>query len=220
MVHDPRHPKVALMTKIERHAHWDSVYESKGEHEVSWFEESPTLSLELIRATGVGSAASIIDIGGGTSRLVDALLDEGYSAVTVLDLSEKALETSKTRLGLQRAAKVKWVAVDVTAWEPGQAYDVWHDRATFHFLTEPNERAAYVERVLRAVRSSGHVIIGTFALDGPERCSGLPVVRYDAAAISKILGPSFDLLQSRMHAHQTPTGVIQRFQFNRFRRLN
>ena len=163
------------------------------------------MSLELIRATGVSTEASIIDIGGGASRLVDALLDKGYTAITVLDLSEKALETSKARLGPQSAAKVKWVAVDVTAWEPSQAYDVWHDRATFHFLTDPSERAAYVERVLRAVRSGGHVIIGTFALDGPERCSGC---RYDAAAISKILGPSFDLSQSRIHAHQTPTGAI------------
>ena len=208
------------MNSVERYAHWQTVYQTKGEHDMSWFEESPAISLELIRATGVSNTASIIDIGGGTSRLVDALLAEGYSAVSVLDLSEKALETSKARLGPQSAANVKWVAVDLTAWEPSQAYDVWHDRATFHFLTDPNERTAYVERVLRAVRSSGHVIIGTFALDGPERCSGLPVVRYDAAAISKILGPSFDLLQSRMHAHQTPTGAIQRFQFNRFRRLN
>jgi hypothetical protein len=144
-------------------------------------------------------------------------LAEGYSAVSVLDPSEKALETSKARLGPQSAAKVKWVAVDVTAREPRQAYDVWHDRAT---LTDPSERAAYVERVLRAVRSGGHVIIGTFALDGPERCSGLPVARYDAAEISKILGSSFDLSESRVHPHQTPTGAIQRFQFTRFRRLN
>ena len=208
------------MKSIERHGHWQTVYQTKGEHDVSWFEESPAISLELIRATGVNPEASIIDIGAGASRLVDALLDEGYRAITVLDLSEKALETSKARLGAQSAAKVKWVAVDVTAWEPSQAYDVWHDRATFHFLTDPKDRAAYVERVLRAVRSGGHVIIGTFALDGPKRCSGLPVVRYDAAAISKILGPLFDLSESRTHAHQTPTGAIQRFQFNRFRRLN
>jgi 2-polyprenyl-3-methyl-5-hydroxy-6-metoxy-1,4-benzoquinol methylase len=208
------------LNNIERQAHWESVYQTKGEHDVSWFEESPAISLELIRATGGNAKASIIDIGGGASRLVDALLDQGYSAVTVLDLSERALETSKARLGSQSAAKVKWVAVDVTAWEPSQAYDVWHDRATFHFLTDRKDRAAYVERVLRAVRSGGHVIIGTFALDGPERCSGLPVVRYDAAAISKILGPPFGLSESRPHAHQTPMGAIQRFQFNRFRRLN
>ena len=113
------------MNNIERQAHWETVYQTKGEHDVSWFEESPAISLELIRATGVNAKASIIDIGGGASRLVDALLDQGYSAVTVLDLSERALETSKARLGSQSAAKVKWVAVDVTAWEPSQAYDVW-----------------------------------------------------------------------------------------------
>jgi trans-aconitate methyltransferase len=140
------------MNNIERHTHWETVYQTKGEHDVSWFQESPSISLELIRATGVSPEASIIDIGGGASRLVDALLKEGYSAVTVLDLSEKAFETSKARLGPQSAAKVKWVAVDVTAWEPSQAYDVWHDRATFHFLTDPSERMAYVERVLRAVQ--------------------------------------------------------------------
>ena len=139
------------MNNIERQAHWEKVYQTKGEHEVSWFQEGPAISLELIRATGVNAKASIIDIGGGASRLVDALLDQGYSAVTVLDLSERALETSKARLGSQSAAKVKWVAVDVTAWEPSQAYDVWHDRATFHFLTDRKDRAAYVERVLRAV---------------------------------------------------------------------
>jgi SAM-dependent methyltransferase len=208
------------MGNIETQAHWENVYQTKGEHEVSWFQESPTISLELIRATGVNTDASVIDIGGGASRLVDALLDEGFSAITVLELSEKALETSKARLGALRAAKVKWVAADVTAWEPRQLYDIWHDRAAFHFLTDPKCRAAYAERVLRAVRPGGHVIIGTFALDGPERCSGLPVVRYDSAAISKILGPSFDLSESRIHAHKTPMGTIQRFQFSRFRRLN
>ena len=212
--------KIASMNNIERHAHWETVYQTKGEHEVSWFEESPTISLDLIRATGVRTELSIIDIGGGASRLVDALLEKGYSAITVLDLSEKSLERAKARLGPLRAGKVKWVAVDVTAWQPSQAYDVWHDRATFHFLTVPKDRASYIERVLRAVRPGGHVIIGTFALDGPERCSGLSVVRYNSAAIGKILGRSFDLSESRTHAHKTPTGAVQRFQFSRFRRLN
>jgi 2-polyprenyl-3-methyl-5-hydroxy-6-metoxy-1,4-benzoquinol methylase len=208
------------MKSIERHGHWQTVYQTKGEHDVSWFEESPAISLELIRATGVNPEASIIDIGAGAFRLVDALLDEGYRSITVLDLSEKALETSKARLGALSAAKVEWLATDVTTWEPSQAYDVWHDRATFHFLTDPKDRAAYAERVLRAVRSGGHVIIGTFALVGPKRCSGLPVVRYDPAAISKILGALFDLSESRTHAHKTPTGTIQHVQFSRFRRLN
>ncbi len=129
------------------------------------------------------------------------------------------LATSKTRLGA-RSAKVTWIAADVTAWEPAQAYDVWHDRAAFHFLTDPRDRTAYAERVLRAVRRGGHVIIGTFAPDGPERCSGLPVERHDAASLGKILGPSFELIESRKHSHHTPMGAIQRFQFSRFQRLN
>jgi len=208
------------MSSMERHAHWEKVYQAKGENEVSWFQESPTISLELIRATGVGTNASIIDVGGGASRLIDALLNEGFTAITVLDLSEKALETSQIRLGKQSAANVKWIAADVTKWEPPQTYDVWHDRAAFHFLTDPADRAAYADRVLRAVRPSGSVIIGTFALDGPERCSGLPVVRYNSAAIGEILGPAFDLLETRADAHKTPMGTIQRFQFGRFRRIN
>jgi 2-polyprenyl-3-methyl-5-hydroxy-6-metoxy-1,4-benzoquinol methylase len=207
------------MSNIERHAHWENVYQTKGERELSWFEESPSISLNYIRATGAKPGASIIDIGGGASRLVDALLAEGFEAITVLDLSEKVLATSKARLGA-RSAKVKWVAADVTTWEPSQPYDVWHDRAAFHFLTDPNDRAAYAALVLRAVRVGGHVIIGTFAQDGPERCSGLPVVRHDAASLGKILGPSFELIESQNHAHQTPMGTIQQFQFSRFRRLH
>lgn len=147
------------------------------------------------------------------------LIDEGFEAITVLDLSEKALTTSKARLGA-RGAHVQWVVADITTWEPPQSYDVWHDRAALHFLTDPKDRAAYAERVSRAVRPGGHVIIGTFALDGPERCSGLPIVRYDAASLSKILGPSFELIESKRHEHHTPAGAIQRFQFSRFRRLN
>jgi 2-polyprenyl-3-methyl-5-hydroxy-6-metoxy-1,4-benzoquinol methylase len=149
--------------------------------------------------------------------LVDALLTEGFSTVTVLDISEQALATAKARLGTS-SAKAEWIAADVTAWDPPQTYDVWHDRAAFHFLTEPKDRTAYVERVSRFVRPGGHVIIGTFAMDGPERCSGLPIVRYDATAISALLGPSFVFLESRRHSHQTPMGTIQRFQFSRFRR--
>ncbi len=201
-----------------RQAHWENVYATKDEHAVSWFQEKPDISLDLIRATGVKATASIIDIGGGASRLVDALLHEGFKAVTVLDLSEKALATSKARLDA-RGAHVQWVAADVTTWMPSQTYDVWHDRAALHFLTDPKDRTAYVERVSRAVRPGGHVIIGTFAPDGPERCSGLPVVRYDAVTLGELLGHSFDLIESRRHDHQTPAGATQRFQFSRFRRI-
>jgi len=201
-----------------RQAHWQSVYQTKGERDVSWFQETPAISLDLIRATGVNNSASIIDVGGGASRLVDALIDEGFESITVLDLSEKALATSRARLGA-RAGHVKWVVADITTWQPSQTYDVWHDRAAFHFLTETNDQTAYAECVRKAVRLGGHVIIGTFALDGPERCSGLPVVRHDAASLGKVLGPSFELVERRNHAHQTPTGTIQRFQFSRFLRL-
>jgi SAM-dependent methyltransferase len=205
------------MSIVERQAHWENVYTTKGENEVSWFEDSATISLDLIRSTGVSTSASIIDIGGGTSRLVDALMNEGFEAVTVLDLSKQALAIAKTRLG-SLGEKVRWVVADVTTWEPSETYDVWHDRAAFHFLTEPKDRAAYAERSSRAVRPGGHLIIGTFAPDGPERCSGLQVVRYDAASLREMLGSEFALMENRLHDHRTPWGTRQRFQFSRFRR--
>jgi SAM-dependent methyltransferase len=205
------------MTDLTRQAHWQGVYQTKGERDVSWFEESPEISLDLIQATEIGPNASIIDIGGGASRLADVLLDRGFDNITVLDLSEKALATSRKRLG-QRSNTIKWIVADVTVWWPPEPYDVWHDRAAFHFLTDPADRAAYVQRVLAAVRPGSHVIIGTFAQDGPERCSGLPVVRHDAASLSTTLGPAFKLVENRTHAHKTPGGAIQSFQFSRFQR--
>jgi SAM-dependent methyltransferase len=206
------------MSAPDRQAHWDNVYRTKGEDEVSWFQASPTVSLDLIHAAGIGRNAGIIDIGGGASRLVDALLDEGFADVTVLDLSEESLAKAKARLGA-RAGSVTWIVADVTRWQPTRTYDLWHDRAAFHFLTVPEDRAAYAERVSQVVRSSGQVIIGTFAPDGPERCSGLPVVRHDAESIGKVLGPSFELIESRRHDHQTPMGGSQKFQFSRYRPL-
>ena len=205
------------MSTPDRQAHWQNVYRTKGERDVSWFQETPDISLDLIRATGAGAAAPIIDIGGGASRLADALLDEGYRSITVLDLSDQALATSRARLGA-RATQVSWVVADVTTWQPAGTFDVWHDRAAFHFLTEPQDRLAYGECVRKAVRPGGHVVIGTFAPDGPERCSGLPIVRHDHASIGEVLGRSFRLAESRKHEHQTPGGAIQKFQFSRFRR--
>jgi len=206
------------MSTFERQAHWQNVYQTKAEQTVSWFQETPDISLDLIHATGVDKGASIIDIGGGASRLVDALMSEGFKAVSVLDLSEKALATSRERLGAY-SAEVQWIVADITSWQPNQTYDVWHDRAALHFLTDPKDRAAYVDRVSKAVRVGGHVIIGTFAPDGPERCSGLPVVRHDAATLGELLGSSFVLAETRGHDHQTPSGTIQRFQFSRFQRV-
>lgn len=199
-------------------AHWEHVYETKAENELSWFQEHPSISLDLIRATGMKPNSAIIDIGGGESRLVDALLDEGFHALTVLDLSETALAAAKARLG-PRSAKVTWIAADVTVWEPSKSYDLWHDRAAFDFITDTAERRAYAERVTRAVRPGGHVIIGTFAPDGPGRCSGLSVLRHDAASIGAVLGDKFALVESRREDHVTPAGATQRFQFSLFRRI-
>ena len=206
------------MDRAGRQAHWDNVYATKSENEVSWFEESPAISLDLIRATGMAPYASVIDVGGGASRLVDALLDDGFEAVTVLDVSEAAIAAAKARLG-ERAAKVSWVNADVTSWRPTAQFDVWHDRAAFHFLTESRDRAAYAVRVAIAVRPRGHVIIGTFAPDGPERCSGLPVERHDAASLTATLGRTFEFIETRPYEHHTPAGAIQRFQFSRFRKV-
>jgi SAM-dependent methyltransferase len=205
------------MDDTKRGAHWENVYRTKGERELSWFQEIPSISSELIRSACATSHSAVVDIGGGASRLVDALVDEGFEDVTVLDLSESALAAAKTRLG-PTAAGVTWIVADVVRWEPLQRYDIWHDRAAFHFLTDEADRIAYVECLREALRPGGYAIIATFALDGPERCSGLPVVRYDAASLGKVLGDVFNLVETRRHDHHTPIGSIQRFQFSMFRR--
>jgi SAM-dependent methyltransferase len=200
-----------------RGVYWEKVYQAKGEREVSWFQETPSTSLALIRAAGATRHSAIVDIGGGASRLVDALAEEGYEAVTVLDLSESALAAAKARLGT-KAAGVTWIVADVVRWKPPQRYDLWHDRAAFHFFTAAADRTTYAERLREALRPGGHAIIATFALDGPERCSGLPVIRYDAASLGKELGSALSLVETRRHDHSTPMGSTQRFQFSMFRR--
>jgi len=151
--------------------HWDRVYGNKGEFQVSWFQDDPALSLELIRVAAPSLESAIIDIGGGAARLVDALLAHDYRDVTVLDLSEAAIAISRARLGA-RAERVTWIAADVTRWRPGRHYDLWHDRAAFHFLTAAQDRVAYVERLMEALRPNGHAIIATFALEGQRPASG------------------------------------------------
>ena len=205
------------MPSPDSRAHWQNVYTTRRETEVSWFQATPSVSLELIRSVGALGRAAIIDIGGGASRLVDALLDHGCQDVTVLDVSEAALSATRARLA-DRTAAVQWIAADVTRWDPPRQYDLWHDRAAFHFLTDANDRTAYVEGLGRALRSGGHAIIATFAADGPERCSGLPVVRYDAAMLGATLGNRFTLMESRREDHLTPMGTTQRFQYSVFRR--
>jgi trans-aconitate methyltransferase len=198
-------------------AHWDNVYATKRENEVSWFQEKASLSLDLVRAAGARPGSAIIDIGGGASRLVDALIDEGFTDLSVLDVADAALSATKARLGAN-AGSVHWITADITRWRPPRQYDLWHDRAAFHFLTEANDRAAYVERLTQALAPGAHAIIATFAPDGPERCSGLPVVRYDAASLGATLGSRFALLQTRREDHRTPFATMQRFQYSLFRR--
>jgi trans-aconitate methyltransferase len=202
----------------DRKAHWESVYSSKGEQDVSWYQETPAPSLDLLHLVGAKPDSAIIDIGGGASRLVDHLLAEGFSDLTVLDLSEAALEAARVRLG-SRGSAVTWIAADATRWRPQRAFDIWHDRAAFHFLTEENEQRAYIGRLSEGLKVGGHVIIGTFAPDGPEKCSGLPVARHSSETLAELLGAQFTLIDSRRHQHATPWASVQNFQFSTFRRV-
>jgi SAM-dependent methyltransferase len=201
----------------DREAHWQGVYQSKGEQEVSWTQPLPEPSLSLIEKFAPGRHASIVDIGGGASRLVDALRERGYHELTVLDLSEAALASARARLGADGEA-VHWIAADVTRWQPPHAFDIWHDRAAFHFLVEARDRHAYIARLHDGVSPGGHAIIATFALDGPEKCSGLPVQRYDGAALGNAIGNAFELVHHQPHRHTTPWGAVQSFQFSVLRR--
>jgi len=196
---------------MEPKNHWEQVYSTKAADHVSWYQEHAEQSLRLIRATGVPKYASIIDVGGGASTLVDDLIKGGYHALTVLDLSGAALSAAKKRLG-SYADKVRWLEADIRNVElPPHAYDVWHDRAVFHFLTSPEDRHAYVATVLRAVKPGGHVIVATFAEDGPTQCSGLPVMRYSASELHAEFGAPFTLIRHEKEEHQTPSGTVQRF---------
>ncbi len=200
---------------MDRKTHWDTAYATKGPKEVSWYQLTPNLSLELIEATGIGSEARIIDVGGGASALVDRLVERGFARVTVLDVSPVAMETARSRLG-DRAAEVTWLASDITAFEPAQQYDLWHDRAVFHFLTDRVDRERYMQALNRAVCGGGHVIISTFALDGPPRCSGLDVMRYEPKNLHAAIGANFSLQESRAETHLTPWGKQQKFIYCRF----
>jgi ubiquinone/menaquinone biosynthesis C-methylase UbiE len=191
--------------------HWEQVYQTKQADAVSWFQQHATRSLELIRSVGASEAANIIDVGGGASTLVDDLLDAGFQQLSVLDLSASALAVAHKRLGT-RGDRVEWIAGDIRDVPlPVQTYDIWHDRAVFHFLTEAADRAAYVRQVMRSVKPGGHVIVATFAPDGPEQCSGLPVARYAPDQLHGEFGPAFELLEHSSEAHQTPWGSVQHF---------
>jgi trans-aconitate methyltransferase len=199
-------------------AHWNRVYATKGEGDVGWFEPVPAESLRMMEAAGLTEATCVIDVGAGESRLVDVLAARGLRCLAVLDVSEAALERVQNRLG-DVARSLTWIASDVTAEWAVAPMDIWHDRAVFHFLVDAGDRAAYGRRLRQTLKPGGTAIIATFAPDGPESCSGLPVARYSPATLASELGDDFHLVESTHHVHQTPWGTAQSFQYSRFARV-
>ena len=196
---------------MNKKPHWEHIYESRAPTQVSWYQEHARFSLEYIRKTGIQKTDAIIDVGGGASRLVDDLVADGYRQISVLDISAAALQLARERLGTYAAA-VTWMEADITQADlPAQAYDLWHDRAVFHFLTQAIDRQRYVETVRHAVRVGGHIILATFAPDGPERCSGLDVVRYSPESLHHEFGADFEMVDSTRETHHTPFGTEQTF---------
>jgi SAM-dependent methyltransferase len=200
-----------------REQHWNAVYEHKGAPGVSWYQPVPKTSLAIIDGLELAKDAPIIDVGGGASRLAASLLAQGYTDLTVLDISARALELSQAELGAD-ARRVQWLRADLLAWSPPRPYGLWHDRAVFHFLVDAPTRQRYVDLLHAGLAQGGLVVIGTFALDGPERCSELPVVRYDAARIGEVLGEGFVLIDERREEHRAPSGGVQPFTWATFRR--
>lgn len=196
---------------MDTQIHWDKIYTEKAPDQVSWYRPHLETSLALIEQAAAGVSASIIDIGAGESTLVDDLLARGYADLTVLDISQTAIAASKKRLG-DAAERVRWLVADITQAElEPSAYDVWHDRAVFHFLTAAADRRAYVRQVVRTVKRGGHVIVSAFGPEGPTRCSGLEVVRYDAESLHREFGAGFRLISSSRELHETPFGSTQQF---------
>ncbi|MBK5256415.1 MAG: class I SAM-dependent methyltransferase [Vicinamibacteria bacterium] len=196
---------------MDRKQHWESVYQTKRPTEVSWYQAEPTLSLSLVNEAAGAGAASVIDVGGGASTLVDRLVERPSTTITVLDLSGAALREAQRRVG-EKAEKVNWIEADILNVElPKAAFDVWHDRAVFHFLTDAADRRRYVEQVSHSVRIGGHVLVATFAADGPQKCSGLEVARYSPDELHAQFGSAFRLIRSVHESHITPMGTTQKF---------
>lgn len=202
---------------MDSRSHWQKIYQTKGLQEVSWTQRTCAQSLEFIRKTGAPLDAPIIDIGGGASVLVDELLDRGYSDLTVLDIAGAALAAAQARLG-GRSDKVAWLEQDITRAALTRQYAVWHDRAVFHFLTEASDRAAYAQTLAAGLQPGGHLILSTFAKDGPLKCSGLEIRRYDCEEIQAELGGSLELLDRAKEDHVTPFGTIQKFSYCFFKK--
>ena len=204
---------------MERKDHWERVYTTRGEREVSWFESLPAISLQMLEASGLTTETCVLDVGGGDSRLVDVLAARGMDCLAVLDVSGAALQRAQARLG--ESAKVPvWIEADVTGDWDLKPMDIWHDRAVFHFLTAFDDQERYLRHLMSVLKLNGSAIIATFALDGPDRCSGLSVARYSPESLAQRLGPRFGLVESRRHVHQTPWGSAQTFQYSRFVRVH
>ena len=200
-----------------RKSHWENIYQTKDISTVSWYQPTPSTSLDLIAEMDLDKDAAIIDIGGGDSFLPDFLLKLGYTNISVLDISEKALENAKSRLG-EDAEKIKWIVSDITKFSPTEKYDLWHDRAAFHFLTEEKEINEYVELVARALKQNAHLIVGTFSENGPTKCSGIDIKQYSKSELSELFSANFEKLHCENVNHKTPSGAIQNFTFCTFRR--
>jgi len=195
--------------------HWENVYETKNSNEVSWTQEIPETSLELIENAAADKTSKIIDIGGGDGTLIDFLLERGFESLSVLDISSKALQKAKKRLG-SKAEHVQFITSDIREFETEATYDIWHDRATFHFLTEENDIKKYVDIVKNAV--SDIMIIGAFSFEGPQKCSGLPIVQYDAERLQNVFLEDFELIRSFKQNHITPFNTVQNFIFCQFKK--
>lgn len=205
-----------MTDSARRQAHWQKVWSSKAPEDVSWHQDDPAVSLALIEAAGLSRNAAIIDVGGGASVLVDRLLERGYLHVAVLDVAEAAFAHAAERLG-PLGDEVIWIEADILHWKPVPGlFDLWHDRAVFHFLTASADQAAYVEVMRRALGPEGQAVIATFAPDGPEKCSGLPVLRHDGDSLAALLGDDFRLVEERREEHTTPAGAVQNFLWCRF----
>ncbi len=204
---------------MEKKEHWENVYATKSQDQMSWYHDHLDNSLELIIQTSVGKDPAIIDVGGGSSTLVDDLLDRGFADVSVLDISGAAIAKSKERLGAS-AQVVNWIVSDITEADlPDDRFDVWHDRAVFHFLTYPDDRRKYVDLVMRALKPNGHLIVAAFGLEGPQKCSGLDVVRYSSETMQGEFGEQFQLIQSLDETHNTPFGTTQEFIYCYFKKV-
>jgi SAM-dependent methyltransferase len=201
---------------MNRQEHWNNVYQTKDSSDVSWFQRRPDVSLALIAAAGTPKTQGVIDVGGGASVLVDCLLDEGYTPLGVLDISAEALNHARSRLG-GRADSIDWFVADVTSFNPPHPFGLWHDRAVFHFLTDPLDRRAYLASLRKSLQPGGAVVLSTFATDGPPKCSGLDVMRYDEVTMRAELGVEFQLQETRRETHITPWESEQRFIYFRFR---